>query len=255
MTRLSLPSLFAAALCAIGTSAFADEGIQGQLGLGVSYQPRDPTGTRYETVPVPYLDLSWGNVSLSSDDGLTWDAFKANGFAIGPFINYLPGRTPNGSTRGLRDVSDMAEVGGYVEYAPDDFWRVFAQLGQAVGGAGGQGGLLGKVGGEVGYPLGMGLIGSSNLSAHFADGRQTQTFFGVSAGEAQASGISPYNAGGGFQNVTLTQSLQIPLGGNWSLMTSASWIHLVGSAADSTIVKEKGEVDQGEVQAAISYKF
>jgi outer membrane scaffolding protein for murein synthesis (MipA/OmpV family) len=63
----------------------------------------------------------------------------------------------------------------------------------------------------VGYPLGGGVIGSTNLTAHFADARQTQTYFGVSSDESQASGIRRYNAGGGLQNVALTQSFEFPL--------------------------------------------
>ncbi|MGE8187304.1 MipA/OmpV family protein [Pseudomonas sp. NPDC086278] len=252
MSRITV-ALFAALTCLSGT--VSADGITGEAGLGLSYQPHDPTGSRYETRPVPYLDLDWGDVSLSTDDGLTWNALKANGFSAGPFVNYLPGRTANGNLQGLRDVSDMGEVGGFVQYAPADFWRVFASVGQALGGAGGQGGVLGRVGGEVGYPLGGGVIGSSNVTAHFADARQNQTFFGVSGDESQASGIRPYNAGGGLQNVALTQSFEFPLAPHWSLLTSASWTHLTGSAADSSIVKAIGDTNQGSVQAAVAYKF
>ncbi|SBW79099.1 structural protein MipA [Pseudomonas veronii 1YdBTEX2] len=231
------------------------EGITGEAGAGISYQPKEPTGTRYETAAVPYLDLDWGDVSLSTDDGLSWSALKTNGVSAGPYINYLSRRTSNGALSGLREVSSMAEVGGFVEYAPADFWRVYAQLGRAVGGAQGQGGVLGKVGGELGYPLVGGIIGSSDLMAHFADRRQTNTFFGVSDSEAAASGFRPYNASGGFQNVTFTQSFEFPLATKWSLLTSASWVRLVGSAANSSIVKQAGEVNQSQVQTAISYKF
>jgi outer membrane scaffolding protein for murein synthesis (MipA/OmpV family) len=243
-----------AALACLSANAMADE-ITGEAGLGLSYQPHDPTGSRYETRPVPYLDLDWGDVSLSTDDGLTWDAFNANGFSAGPLVNYLPGRTSNGELLGLRDVPDMGEVGGFVQYAPADFWRVFASVGQAVGGRSGQGGVLGRVGGEVGYPVGGGVIGNSNVTAHFADARQTRTFFGVSADESQASGIRPYNPGGGLQNVALTQSFEFALAPQWSLLTSASWIHLTGSAADSSIVKQVGDSNQAEVQAAVAYTF
>lgn len=255
MPRFTLSLLLTALLSLGGAQAFADDGPTGEVGVGVGYQPHDPSGSRYDTVPLPYLDLDWGGVSLNTEDGLTWDAFKANGFSAGPFINYLPGRNSNGSLEGLRDVPNMAEVGGFIEYAPADFWRVFASLGSAVAGGSGQGGMLGRVGGELGYPLGMGIVGSSNLTAHFADRRQNQTFFGVSADESLASGIGRYQAGGGLQNVTLTQSVEFPLTAHWSLVTSASWIHLTGSAADSTIVREKGDVDQAQVQAAISFKF
>lgn len=116
------------------SSAAQAGGITGEVGAGVSYQPHDPTGSRYETRPVPYFDLDWGNVSLSTDDGLTWSALNTQGLTAGPYINYLSGRTSNGDLQGLRNVSDMAEVGGFIQYAPADFWRVYAQLGQAVGG-------------------------------------------------------------------------------------------------------------------------
>ncbi|MBK5439569.1 MULTISPECIES: MipA/OmpV family protein [unclassified Pseudomonas] len=241
-------------LWGVSGAALAD-GITGEVGAGVSYQPHDPTGSRYETRPIPYFDLDWGSVSLGTDDGLTWSALNTQGFTAGPYINYLPGRTANGSLRGLRDVSDMAEVGGFIQYAPAEFWRVYAQVGQAVGGARDQSGVVGKLGGELGYPLGSGIIGSTGLMAHFADARQAQTFFGVDANEAAASGFRPYNASAGFQNLTLTQSFEFPLDAKWSLLTSASWIHLVGSAANSSIVKETGDVNQGQVQTAISYKF
>lgn len=236
------------------STALADP-ITGEVGAGVSYQPHDPTGSRYETRPVPYVDLDWGSVSLSTDDGLTWSALNSNGLAAGPYLNYLQGRTSNGALQGLRNVSDMAEVGGFIQYAPADFWRVYARVGQAVGGGHAQSGALGKVGGELGYPLGGGIIGSSGLAANFADARQTQTYFGVDANESAASGIRAYNASGGFQNVTLTQSFEFPLAPKWSLLTSASWVRLVGSAADSSIVKQAGDVNQGQVQTAISYTF
>ena len=253
MFRVTL--LVCAGVLGLWTGSAAAAGISGEVGLGLSYQPREPTASRYQTVPVPYFDLDWGDVSLDTDDGLTWSAFNSNGLSAGPYLNYLPGRTANGPLKGLRDVSDMAEVGGFIQYAPADFWRVYAQLGRSVGGAHDQSGILGKLGGELGYPLGGGVIGSTGLVAHFADDNQTQTFFGVDEHEAQASGIRPYNASGGFQNLTLTQSLQIPLAPRWSLLASASWVHLTGSAADSSIVRQTGEVNQGQVQTAISYTF
>lgn len=253
--KTPLPAFLLLTLLSVGAAAHAADGPSGEVGVGVGYQPYDPSGSRYQTVPLPYFDVDWGDVSLNTDDGLTWNALNADGWTAGPFINYLPGRNANGSLRGLRDVSDMAQLGGFVQYSPADFWRVYAQVGQALGAAGGQGGVLGQVGGELGYPLGLGITGSSQLAAHFADGRQMSTFFGVSEAQAQASGISRYNASGGFQNVTLTQNVEFPLAEHWSLVASASWVHLVGSAADSSIVKELGDVNQGTVQTAVSYKF
>lgn len=257
-----LPTCFKRHLCIAGllcsayfSPACPADSLTGDGGVGVAYQPHDPTGTRYETRPIPYLDLSWGRVNLSSDEGLSWDALKANGWSAGPFVNYVEGRTANGALHGLRDVSDMGEAGGFIEYSPTDAWRVFAEVGRTFGGSNGQGGVLGRVGGEVDYPLGHGIFGGTTLAAHYANAEQAQTFFGVSGAQSQASGIRAYNASGGFQNLTLTQSVAFPIAPNWSLITSASWIHLVGSAADSTIVRQQGRVNQGELDVAVAYHF
>ncbi|MHC8318012.1 MipA/OmpV family protein [Pseudomonas sp. LB3P31] len=250
MSRIAF--VLISALTCLPASTMA-AGINGEAGPGLSYQARDPSGSGYEIRPVPYLDLDWGDVSLGSDDGLAWKALSTRGFSAGPFVNYLPGRTSNGALQGLRDVPDMGLMGGFVQYAPADFWRVFAFVGQAVGGRGG--GVLGRVGGEVGYPLGGRAIGSNNLTAHFVDARQNQTFFGVDGDEARASGIGPYSAAGGLQKVTLSQSFEFPLAPKWSLLSSASWTYLTGSAAGSSIVKAVGDRRQGEVQAALAYKI
>jgi len=256
LSRFNRCALFASFACAVGFSAPGQaEPIVGDLGMALSYEPHDPSGSRYEVRPLPYMDLTWGDLSLSSDDGLSWKALKGGGWSAGPFLNYVPGRNSNGSLRGLRDVSGMGEAGGFVQYSPEDFWRVFAEAGRVAGGSDGQGGVLGRIGGELGYPLGLGIIGDTSVTANYADGRQAQTFYGVSAQEAQASGIRQYDASGGLQNVTLTQSAQFPLAPGWSLLTSASWTHLVGSAADSSIVKQRGNDNQGEVSVAVAYHF
>ena len=245
-----------AAFAGLLSLAAQADGISGDVGAGVSYQPHDPTGSRYETRPVPYLDLDWGNVSLSTDDGLSWSALNTQGLSAGPYINYLQGRTSNGSLQGLRNVSDMAEVGGFIQYAPADFWRVYAQLGQAVGGGG-----IPRAARWARSAVSLVTRWAVESSAAAAWWRtlpmhgRPRRFSGWMTTKRRPTGFKAYNASGGFQNVTLSQSFQFPLAPNWSLLTSASWVHLVGSAADSSIVKQTGDVNQGQVQTAISYTF
>lgn len=243
-------------LCAAWFStACRGDSLTGDVGAGVAWQPRDPAATHYEVRPIPYLDLSWGRVNLSTDDGLSWDALKGHGWSAGPFVNYVEGRTASGALRGLKSVSDMGEAGAFVEYSPSDAWRVFAEVGRTFGGSSGQGGVLGRVGGEVDYPLGRGLFGATTLAAHYANAEQTQTFYGVTPQESLASGIRPYSASGGFQNLSITQSVAIPVARDWSMVTSASWTHLLGSAADSSLVEQRGHVHQGELDLAVVYHF
>ena len=143
-------------LAVLGAGAHAADGPRGEAGVGLGYQPYDPSGSRYQTVPLPYFDVDWGDVSLDTDDGLTWSALKVDGWSAGPFLNYLSGRNANGPLRGLRDVPDMAQVGGFVQYSPAEYWRVYAQLGQAVGGGRRPGRGVGAGGRGVGLPVGAG---------------------------------------------------------------------------------------------------
>ncbi|WP_295476934.1 MipA/OmpV family protein [uncultured Pseudomonas sp.] len=231
-------------------------GLQGMAGALWSYRPYDPTASSYEFKAVPYLDLSLGDVDLDSEDGLSWNAFKTdNGWSAGPYLNYLPGRDGQGSLRGLRDVSGMGVAGGFVAYSPVQWLSLFARAGRTFGTAESQGGVLGQVGAEADYPLGAGVFGSTRLVAHLANRELNQTFFGVSADESLASGIRPYNAGGGLRDLTLSQSLAVPLSPHWSLLGNLSWTHLTGSAADSSIVQQRGHAEQGEVDIGVAYHF
>jgi outer membrane scaffolding protein for murein synthesis (MipA/OmpV family) len=249
---LTLLSVLGVSLLSSPASA---EPITGDIGGGLSYKTHDPSGSRYETRPVPYFDVTWDNVELSSDDGLQWSALKGGGFSAGPFVNYVDGRTAHRSLRGLGDVDGMLEAGGFVEYSPQPWWNVFAQAGRTTGGGSGNGGVLGKLGGELDYPVYGAVMGSTNLTANYSDRAMMQTFFGVDGSQSQASGLPGYHAAGGLQNTVLSQGLLIPLVGQWSLLTNLSWTRLHNSAAESPIVKQRGRVDQAELDTAVSYHF
>src|SRR5471030_720229 len=65
--------LFTGLVCAFTFSGLVQaEPITGDLGAGIGYKPRDPSASRYEVSAFPYMDLDWGDVNLSSDDGLNW---------------------------------------------------------------------------------------------------------------------------------------------------------------------------------------
>ncbi|WP_213877582.1 MipA/OmpV family protein [Pseudomonas sp. dw_358] len=249
--------LFISALAATAASAegLSLDGLQGDAGAGLSWQAREPAGTRHDVQPMPYFDLQLGNFDLDSEDGLSYTLLKGHGISVGPFVNYVQGRTANGPLRGLRDVSDMGEGGAFISYSLQPWWELSAQVGHTAGSSSGQGGLIGKVAGELDYPVGGGLFGSTELTAHYADRRFEQTFFDVQPDQVQATGLGAYRASGGLQDITLSQGVKIPLGGHWSLLGDVSWVHLSGSAADSSLVKARGEVNQAEVMTAVAYHF
>ncbi len=121
-------------------------GISGDAAQGSATQPPRSHWSRYETRPVPYLDLDWGNVSLEYRRWPKMERAEHTGFKCRSVHSITSaGRTANGALRGLRNVPDMAEARGFIEYAPADFWRgLRLQLGQAVGGGHCQSGVLAR---------------------------------------------------------------------------------------------------------------
>jgi MipA family protein len=59
----------------------------------------------------------------------------------------------------------------------------------------------------------------------------------------------------GFKDIGLGANVVHPLGGNWSLTGLGSYARLIGDAADSPLVKDRGTANQFRVGLGISYRL
>src|SRR5262249_31502959 len=86
----------------------------------------------------------------------------------------------------------------------------------------------------------------------WADGRYTQTFFGVDAQQRAASGLPEYGTHPGFNSARLGLGAGYRIDERWSAVGFASLSTLLGDAVDSPITESRSQYFLG---MAIFYRF
>ena len=206
------------------------------------------------------------NVSLL--DGVSYDVYKDDNLTAGALLTYDFGRedTPsdhglllsnvaNSEITGLGDIEATAEIGGYIEYS---IGNVKATLEIRKGVDGGHDGIAGDV--DVSYNAPVKIFGkqsgiSFGPTASFSDDSYASTFFDVSTAQSVASGISEYDADGGFMSYGLHASAYVPLNQNVALVGFAAFEQLTGDVARSSIVQERGAEEQVTAGLILNYTF
>src|SRR4051794_33964053 len=104
-------------------------------------------------------------------------------------------------------------------------------------------------------PVSDSLLFEASAEGTYASGDYTENFFGVTPGDAAHSGLHPYDANSGFKDVAFRASLTYALTAHWALTGLGSYERLLGDAADSPIVDDRGSKNQGIGALLLSYRF
>jgi len=109
----------------------------------------------------------------------------------------------------------------------------------------------------VGYTFGLSetVSLSTQASANFADDDYMQSYFGISQQQATRSGYARYDAEGGLKSVGLQVGLNWGITEEIGFGVSANYTKLTGDAADSVLVKTKGDENQFSGFMGITYSF
>ena len=89
-------------------------------------------------------------------------------------------------------------------------------------------------------------------SATYADAKSVQTYFGVTAAQATASGYRAYRPGAGFESITMALNWNLVLDAHWSVRSAAGLSRLVGDAGASPIVRRRSQALLG---TTLNYAF
>ena len=95
----------------------------------------------------------------------------------------------------------------------------------------------------------------SEISTTWADDNYTQTFYGVTATQSARSGMQQYTAESGFKDAGITLDLDYRLTENWSVTGRVGYKRMLGDAADSPLVSDRGSEDQFSTGIFVSYRF
>ncbi len=234
-------------------------GLDLAVGAGVGYAPEYLGSDDYEAVFLPmitmdYQDLLFLNVHgqpYSGDDEAGINLIKEDNLTAGLSITYLQGRdaNDNGHLSGLGDVDWTFNGGGFATYEYKDFYGTVKLHHDLLNE---HDGFMGKFEAGYNYLFNRQLKGILSISADYGSEDFMETYFGVNAAQAAASGLAQYNADGGFYRSALTGTVIYKVTPGLFVQGTAEYGHLMGEAADSPIVRSNNQFFFG---TTIGYMF
>ena len=95
----------------------------------------------------------------------------------------------------------------------------------------------------------------ASAKVDIVDKKYARTYFGVTAAQAAASGLSVYDLKGGVRDVALSAKVTYALSERWNLQMLGGYKRLTGDFADSPLVKDGGSANQFSAAIAVGYRF
>jgi outer membrane protein len=240
----------------------ANPGLQVSVGLGAAYLPDYEGSNDYK--PAPLWSLRLGNlydpetfVSLVATT-LRSNLVPSEHWRLGVTARYINDydNVEDDRVKNISSTEKAVMVGGTVGYdflagLRQDAVLEFDGLADAAHGNGYT--LTPRF--RFRTPVSDGLLFEATASGTWASGDYMENFFGVTSSDAARSGLHPYDANSGFKDVAFSASLTYALGAHWSLTGLGSYERLLGDAADSPIVDDRGSENQWIGAALLSYRF
>ena len=156
------------------------------------------------------------------------------------------------SLAGLSEVKLGGEAGVFAEVYPTDFLRL---RGEVRHGVRSHSGVVADVSADAFFDLTDHIQVSAGPRASWASADYFEAYYGVDAAEAAASGLSEYSPGGGFRSAGAGGAMTFNATDQLSTSVFAEYQRLMGPAARSSLVRERGSRDQFTLGASAVYRF
>jgi len=288
--RLFAPALAALAFSATATPAFAQsegdadvssgdmtagtvfDGDWVQVGVGAAYVPDYDGSDDYKLFALPLIRGSVGGIDIQPRPaGVALDLIPDGdgklAFSLGPTVRIRTSRTgdikdPVVAAAGELDTA--VEVGGSAGVSLSGVLNPYDSLGATVDVrwdvAGAHGGRT--ISPSISYftPVSRAAAVSLSVSAEHGDEDFNSYYFSVTPAQALASGLPAYDADAGFNKwgVNLLGGYDLDgdlTNGGLALFAIGGYSRMIGDAADSPFVADRGSADQWMIGAGIGYTF
>lgn len=247
-------------------------GLSGRIGLNVVSMPTYEGSPNTRTLAAPDLTLSyrsrgWGTVEFGQR-GLFWNAIEAGQFRFGLVAQFDPGRKDKDTSglnpipgdkrlAGMGRVKSSTEVGMGIGYGP-----VTMVARQSLSERGPKGAQV-DLTAEIPWSLTDRLNLRFAAGATWANRDYMQTYFGVTAAQAQATSFSVYTPKSGLRKVEVSVGGEYALAPKWKLQANLAISRLGDVAAKSPLVGRQGtegtsDPDRrfgGFVALGVAYEF
>lgn len=99
------------------------------------------------------------------------------------------------------------------------------------------------------------LVFTGAVSASWASDRYMENRFGVTSGDALRSGLDVYNAEGGLKSFSAEMSVTRIVDRHWTATVFSRYQQMIGDAADSPIVGDRGDANSHLFGLVVSRSF
>lgn len=154
--------------------------------------------------------------------------------------------------KGLDRVRWGGEAGGFFEFYPFDWLRARAELRRGIRA---HSGFVADIAADAFYDVTPDVRISGGPRVSFASSDYFDAYYGVNAEEAVASGLSQYRPGGGVKSAGLGGAVTWKVTEPMTASLFGEYSRLMGPAADSSLVKERGSRDQFMIGVSTTYRF
>lgn len=224
------------------------------IGAAASYRPEYEGGKIYEASALPSLDVRYRDIAFASlREGIGVNLLRTAAFRAGVLVKYRFGREEDASDalRGMGDIDGTIEAGAFGRFTG----RALRGSVEVRKGVNGHEGWVADLGLDVRGRISDVMTFSVGPRVSWTDDTFAQTYFGVSAAQAARSGYRRYEAEGGIKSVGLAGSLGYQVTPAIGAGAFAQIGRLTGDAADSPIVKDRGNPTQASIGLSLTYRF
>ncbi len=227
-------------------------GVEGRVVPGWDGAPLD----RVSLTGFPMIDIRRAGTPprfFNARDGFGIGLLELGGLRIGPVAKLKFGRKASdfAELQGLGDVGFAAELGGFAEYWFAPWLRARAEVRQ---GLGGHHGIVSDINADLVVPVGR-VVLSGGPRLTLASAAALAPYFSITPAQALASGLPVFDARGGVRSFGAGAQARVFWSSEWTTHAFIEYERLVGDAANSPLVAQRGSADQLTYGAGLTYSF
>ncbi|TIV59956.1 MipA/OmpV family protein [Mesorhizobium sp.] len=247
--------LFTASVAQAGEGSWISGDWYLTLGATGLVAPNFEGGKKYMFSAQPIISL--GKVGpqarfTSRNDNISLALIDDGSVRAGLTGKFIFSRDSEDELKGLDTVRFGGEVGGFFEFYPLDWVRARAELRHGIRS---HNGFVADIAADAFYDITPTVRISGGPRVSFASSNYFDAYYGVNAKEAAASGLSEYHPGGGVKSAGLGGAITWKVTEPMTASVFTEYSRLMGPAADSSLVKERGDRNQWTFGVSTTYRF
>ena len=207
------------------------------IGASLWALPRYPGAGRERATLWPALDYyAPSGVFVSTETGVGWNVSRRKDLQAGLRLWPQPGRKSSAGPAGVSPLNARIQQEAFLNYQA--LSALLLQSGLLHGSGHHGDGMQFEFGATSGVPIGKDLLGVG-VAATFANHAHRQSYYGISQADAATSGLPATGIPAGWQDLSVTFSVEHRFDSRWHTDGQIVVARLVGAAAATPIVASR----------------